>query len=258
MLKTWSASLASLALVLNAVPSHARDWGTVSGWFVSSAGETCGMFAQNQSAKATEIVILKRRDGVLFVQVKNAGWLRSGGEVSFWVDDQPYDGPFSVNSVDKGYVATFGEGFEGELQAGTTLTVRRDGALLDQISLAGSSAAFATLQSCVNDLRNAGTTPKIVKLPRPTNANSWISDTDYPAGALRDRREGTAGFRLSVIANGKVKDCVITASSGSADLDGATCSNIIKRARFSPAEDASGKAVDASYSSRVSWKLPDK
>lgn len=258
MFKTWSTSFASLALAMNAVPAHARDWGTVSGWFVSSSGETCGMFGQNQSAKATEVVILKRRDGAFFLQVKNANWLRSSGELSFLIDGVPSDGPFSINAIDKGYVAAFGESFERALQGGTTLTVTLGAIVLDQISLAGSAAALATVQSCLDDVRSVGKASKIVKSPRPTNASSWISDTDYPDGALRDRREGTAGFRLSVGANGRAKDCVITSSSGSADLDSATCSNILKRARFSPAEDASGTAVDASYSSRVSWNLPDK
>ncbi len=258
MLKSWLIYLISLTLALVPVQAQARDWGTVSGWFISSVGETCGMFAQSPSASGSEIVILKRLDGALFVQVKNDKWLRSGGEVTYQVDGRTYNGPFSAKTIDKGYIATFGEGFESELQASAMLTVKRDAVVLDQIPLSGSAAAFGTLRSCLDDLRSAGSAPKIVKSPRPANASSWISDSDYPSGALRDQREGTAGFRVTVGANGRVKDCVITGSSGSADLDGATCSNITKRARFSPAVDTSGKAVDASYSSRVSWKLPQR
>jgi TonB family protein len=89
-----------------------------------------------------------------------------------------------------------------------------------------------------------------------TNPGSWVSTDDYPSSALREEREGTSGFSLAVGADGRVLSCSITASSGSADLDAATCANITKRARFYPATDKKGRPILASYANRVTWRIP--
>jgi TonB family protein len=88
------------------------------------------------------------------------------------------------------------------------------------------------------------------------NPGGWVETDDYPSAALRQELEGTSGFVLSVGADGRVLDCSITASSGSADLDLATCNNILKRARFYPATDTKGKPIAASYANRVTWRIP--
>lgn len=80
--------------------------------------------------------------------------------------------------------------------------------------------------------------------------------SDYPSPALREGREGVTGFRLAVSANGLPTECAITASSGSSDLDAATCANILRRARFRPALDAKGEPTSGSFSSRVRWVIP--
>jgi TonB family protein len=256
-----------LSVMLAAVgssPAYARDWGIASGWFVSSSGETCGMLAQSPTLGGTETVILKRGDGALFVQVKNPSWFKNvgpqggGGLITYMIDNRAYTGPFSVTPISGGYIANFGEGFESELRGGLTLSVRRDAIVLDQIALTGSTVALATLQSCVDDVKSSGNTAKALRPPRPKNsASSWITVEDYPAPAMRDRREGVVAFRLLVDTEGRVKQCTVTQSSGSPDLDQATCDNITKRARFTLGQDEAGKAVVGEYSSRVSWKLPE-
>src|SRR5690349_6613393 len=54
------------------------------------------------------------------------------------------------------------------------------------------------------------------------NLVSYFSEDDYPAAALRAHDEGTVSFRLVVGTNGRITDCSVTASSGSAALDSAT------------------------------------
>ena len=88
------------------------------------------------------------------------------------------------------------------------------------------------------------------------NPGNWATTNDYPSRALREEREGTSGFRLTVGPDGKVVDCTITRSSGSPDLDEATCSNIRRRARFDPAKDGEGNPTTGSYSSSVRWVIP--
>jgi periplasmic protein TonB len=88
------------------------------------------------------------------------------------------------------------------------------------------------------------------------NPGSWANTSDYPSRALNQQREGTTGFRVSIGPDGKVTDCSITSSSGHADLDTATCSNVKRRARFTPALDKAGNPTSGSYSNRVTWRIP--
>ena len=88
------------------------------------------------------------------------------------------------------------------------------------------------------------------------NPGSWATTNDYPSRALREEREGTTGFRVTVGPDGRVTDCQITSSSGHSDLDEATCSNIRRRARFRPATDGNGEPTTGSYANRVRWVIP--
>jgi len=95
------------------------------------------------------------------------------------------------------------------------------------------------------------------KLAQPKGRpGDWVTTNDYPSRALREEREGTTGFRLSVGPDGRVTNCEITSSSGSPDLDAATCDNLRRRARFTPATDGEGQPTSGSYSSRTRWVIP--
>ena len=85
---------------------------------------------------------------------------------------------------------------------------------------------------------------------------NWATTNDYPTRALREERAGTTSFRVSVSADGRVSSCSITGSSGSPDLDEATCSNVTRRARFTPATDGEGNPTTGSYSGRIRWVIP--
>ena len=88
------------------------------------------------------------------------------------------------------------------------------------------------------------------------NPGNWATTNDYPTRALREEREGTTSFRVTVGPDGRVTSCEITGSSGSDDLDAATCSNVTRRARFNPATDGDGNPTSGSYSNRVRWVIP--
>jgi protein TonB len=53
-----------------------------------------------------------------------------------------------------------------------------------------------------------------------------------------------------------VTDCAVTASSGFAGLDKATCDTVKRRARFEPATDQTGARTTGSFSGSVSWQIP--
>ena len=93
--------------------------------------------------------------------------------------------------------------------------------------------------------------------PKPAsprnNPGSWATPNDYPSRALREEREGTTGFRVTIDERGRVSNCQVTSSSGHADLDAATCKNVTRRARFRKPSDGYGNT----YSNRVRWVIPD-
>lgn len=96
--------------------------------------------------------------------------------------------------------------------------------------------------------------------PEPGNARgdlrTLFSADDYPAEAQRNGEQGTVQVALTVDPTGKVSQCRVVLSSGSASLDGATCSILQRRARFLPARDASGRPVsDRVTSPPITWRL---
>jgi TonB family protein len=105
----------------------------------------------------------------------------------------------------------------------------------------------------------APTVPNSSRQPEPKprgNPGAWVSTADYPSIALQKQLEGTTGFGVTVGPDGRVTDCVITSSSGSSDLDVATCTNVKRRARFAPALDANGSPTIGKYANRVRWQIP--
>jgi len=93
--------------------------------------------------------------------------------------------------------------------------------------------------------------------PKPAtprnNPGGWATPNDYPSRALREEREGTTSFRVTIGANGRVTNCQVTGSSGHADLDKATCKNVTRRARFRKPSAGYGNV----YNNRVRWVIPD-
>ena len=88
------------------------------------------------------------------------------------------------------------------------------------------------------------------------NPASWATPDDYPQRALREEKTGTTGFRVTVGPDGRVVDCQIISSSGTPELDDATCKNVTRRARFKPAME-NGTAVQSTYSNRIRWVIPE-
>ncbi len=89
----------------------------------------------------------------------------------------------------------------------------------------------------------------------PRRIAGRIRNHDYPKAALRAGRGGTVSVQYRVEADGRVSECWVTASSGSAELDGATCAMIQRRFRFAPARDESGRAVRSVIEEDHSWMI---
>lgn len=101
--------------------------------------------------------------------------------------------------------------------------------------------------------------------PRPTISQAagakgdpaqWITNDDYPPGALRDDRQGTSKISWQISEQGKVENCQVTESSGSSDLDEAACRLLTRRGRYAPAKDQNGNPIRSSASRSVRWVVP--
>lgn len=107
--------------------------------------------------------------------------------------------------------------------------------------------------------------PVVVEAPKAMQAQaarargnpaSWVTTEDYPPSALREEREGVTGIAWDVTTDGKVVNCRVTQSSGSADLDDAACKFVTRRGRYSPALDQNGNPIQSSDKRRVRWQIP--
>ena len=83
-----------------------------------------------------------------------------------------------------------------------------------------------------------------------------LTADDYPAAARRYDQQGRTSVRLTVDTSGRVGECAVVQSSGSAALDATTCRLLAGRARFAPARDARGRAVAGGYATSINWVLP--
>jgi len=82
---------------------------------------------------------------------------------------------------------------------------------------------------------------------------SWFTAEDYPAGAIREERKGRVSYDLMIGADGKVLGCQATGPSGGRNLESATCTAIMARARFNPATDVAGQPRHGEYSGTINW-----
>ncbi len=111
-----------------------------------------------------------------------------------------------------------------------------------------------------------GTAPSAPTQPEPVppavraraNLIELFNSDDYPQEAIRNEEQGTVQFRIIIAPDGRVSDCTVVSSSGSAALDRASCAIVSERARFEPARDANGQRVGDSLTSRVRWELPQE
>ena len=92
-----------------------------------------------------------------------------------------------------------------------------------------------------------------VTASQPLNPRAWATPGDYPRTALRQSRGGYVGFRIAVSSEGDPTRCEVTYKSGHDDLDALTCQLIMRRARFSPAQDADGKKSLSVFRSTITW-----
>ena len=97
--------------------------------------------------------------------------------------------------------------------------------------------------------------------PEPSSGDTRLlfSDQDYPPLAVKNKEQGTVQAELTVGPDGRVKACKILRSSNSISLDTATCNILVARAKFKPARDSNGNAVQNTFvTPPITWRLADE
>ena len=84
-----------------------------------------------------------------------------------------------------------------------------------------------------------------------------ISMDDYPPEALARGEEGTVKVKLRISREGRAVGCSVIQSATQA-LDAATCYVMMRRAKFTPAQNETGAAAEDDYDATITWKIQDQ
>jgi hypothetical protein len=114
---------------------------------------------------------------------------------------------------------------------------------------------MSLLRSWGFDPDNVDTMPTVFPEPK-ADAGKWVTSADYPTEALRAGQSAFINFRVMVDASGKPVSCHVQAITIGDSFREITCKSIMRRARFSPALNASGKPVASWYENSVRWITP--
>lgn len=146
--------------------------------------------------------------------------------------------------------------------AGTTTLRWGTAKEADYINVGDLSKVLTLLETCREDLRKHWNLTDELKAKLRSEPKSdrplhkYFSSDDYPVQAIVNREAGDTRFVLLVDEQGKVKDCMVEATSGVPTLDLMGCIVVSQRAKFSPAIGADGKPVKAGNVVNLRWRMP--
>jgi protein TonB len=91
-----------------------------------------------------------------------------------------------------------------------------------------------------------------------SSPGGWVNDADYPPDSKRQGEQGRVVARMAVDRKGVPYRCWVVSGSGSERLDATTCYLMQSRARFTPARDPKGEAMEWTYQVAMRWTLADE
>lgn len=256
--------------------------GDYGGWTVFRGDDNCGMTMEFEGPGSTELTFIKFADGVVSTLITNYEWSAQDGQkydVTYSLNGSSYSGVSigTRSGARGGFVGKFKKSFENDFAQGSSLYVYLGEQQIDQLSLDGTSSAMSAINRCLVRVRvalaeEAQEKAKYAHLPKDPFASSpamaanqapqpieqalWLSRVGYyPLDAEREGIEGAVKLTAVVGADGRVRSCRVTESSGSDILDTAACERMQRYARFSPATDSEGAPTDGEYATTVNYRL---
>lgn len=277
------------ALTLSAGPLSAQElYGEFGGWVVLKFEDNCALQMQFEGPGETIFSLRLDADGDQLALIRNRNWSAKKGEryeVSYLLNGFKYEAlaiGVSDSVYGSGFVSKLAPKFAADFAAGTSLYVYLGEQQIDELSLEGTAAAVAATRSCLEKVEKelaeaAKEKARFAHLPedpfakaveqpdtvgggtsRPASPGSgaWMNLVSvYPNRAQREGRQGTVGFSVTVGTNGRVTSCLVTESSGHADLDVAACRGMERFGRFDPALNSNGQPVEGEWFGTVTYTL---
>lgn len=142
------------------------------------------------------------------------------------------------------------------LRTARTIRVAASGILDREFALGPTGPLFETLDKCLADLRtywSINQQPAQEATPA-TDLGRLFSWSNYPTIGGHRARTNSVTARLLIDEKGKVRDCLVTSSSGSTGLDIQTCQVFELRTVYRPALDASGEPVRSALDQTINWR----
>jgi hypothetical protein len=85
----------------------------------------------------------------------------------------------------------------------------------------------------------------------------WLTTDDFPDRALSGEMRGSATIRLLVDSTGKPVTCMVEKETGEGRFGADACKTALRRARFTPAQDANGTPIFGVIRRIANYWLPD-
>lgn len=179
---------------------------------------------------------------------KLSGFMVSG--ISFAaIPEELYDGPRRI-TIEAGRESTV-----------TTLAISRLARNDVILELESMAKPMAAMRKCTDELLthwgiDVAQHAKRLKDAVPTeNPGNWMRSGDYPRQMLIHGQQGLVNFRLMVGPDGKPTSCHIQRSTRPQEFDDAVCRGLMRRASFTPAIGADGKAIVSYFQSSVRFQI---
>lgn len=146
------------------------------------------------------------------------------------------------------------------LFAGGSISIRASKDLNLEIAPTGMPKAIEALSKCEADLLKTWGMDEVAQASlakAPERIGNFFKADDYPTDLVDQGVQGTVGVVMNVDDHGQLTNCRIVETSGTPELDEATCGVLRKRAKFNPAVNRDGAAMAALTYWRVNWQIED-
>lgn len=253
-------------LLMQAASSESKVYPSSSGFLVALGGGSCYLTASYKGGIETTIFTDKTNNvGFIFDQ---KDWNPVAGKrYKFKVDfgDEYYD--LTTTAMENGgFVASLHPGFLDSYAKASGIEISWGSKSIASLTLVGSSKSVASLRLCMKEQGIVLSAPAASVVP-PADVPRDPFDRSEPA-ALRyywgdsypveaNGSEGVVKTAVKVGANGKVLDCNVMESSGSAILDEAACKGM-RRSSFKAAKDRAGQPIETVIERSVRFEDPSK
>jgi hypothetical protein len=127
------------------------------------------------------------------------------------------------------------------------------------LNVGAKPGLVSTLNRCRDDFaKSVGVDLAIARsMVTPAEAmvsdRDWIRSSDYPEKRNWSLQRGVTAVVFTIGVDGHVSKCDVVLSSGDKALDNATCNGITSNARYKPALDKDGKAIQSYATRKVIW-----